>query len=305
MTSVVVDEADAVMGSTARQALAVLGLRGRVRAAGGWRGPRREARPPPTDPRRPSPSSGDTRRTRARRRWRRGLGPRSRGSRERARAPQPHQVAVAAAQRGRAARTAATAMSLAVDALTNCAGGRRPTWPWTARVRDSGGTMVRDAPRCRESPRSARRAGDVHDRAQGLAWTASTAALSAGSMTGVDSAGGSLCRAPPPRFSSSRLPRPGQRLSVSSCPALKVDRAHKTAQPLGRPAHSTEAHPLERRRQHTRPRREQMSAQSRKCVRGLDPPDLARPAVGAPSSSRKNPRRSRARSSDPTGGASR
>lgn len=40
----------------------------------------------------------------------------------------------------------------------------------------------------------------------------------------------------------------------------------------------------------------------RKCVRGLDPPDLARaPPWGHPPSSRKFPRRSRARSSDPTG----
>ena len=40
----------------------------------------------------------------------------------------------------------------------------------------------------------------------------------------------------------------------------------------------------------------------RKCVRGLYPPDLARaPPWGHPPSSRKFPRRSRARSSDPTG----
>ena len=88
---------------------------------------------------------------------------------------------------------------------------------------------------------------------------------------------------------------------MSSCPAL--DPAHtRPAQPLGRPAHSTEAHPLERRRQHTRPRREQMSAQSASASADSTRPIWrAPPPWGHPPSSRKFPRRSRARSSDPTG----
>ena len=183
-------------------------------------------------------------------------------------------------------RYAATAMSLAVDALTNCAGGPAPSASAmdsraygtlaSMSVRDAPGTAAIQPTLCAPPPVTCMTAR------RGLAWTASTAALSAGSMTGVDSAGGSLCRAPSAIFiltsPSARAAPLGEFVSSPRSRAHKTRAAARASRAFdrGSPARAPATTHASSTRADVR--------SVRKCVRGLDPPDLARaPAVGAPS----------------------